>query len=51
MTTHTQRIKHEPTQLKFTILQQHLKHRSDDETLRHIIELAFKKYFPNGITQ
>jgi len=51
MTTHTQHIKHAATQLKFTILKQHLKHHSDDETMRHIIEMAFKKYFPNGIKQ
>jgi hypothetical protein len=45
------RITHKPTQLKLVVLKQHLQHRSDDETLRHIIELAFKKYFPNGIKQ
>lgn len=51
MTAISPRIAHKPTQLKFAVLREHLQLASEDETLRHIIELAFKKYFPNGIKQ
>lgn len=51
MNEYSPRITHKPTQLKFIVLKEHLKHHSDDDTLRHIIELAFKKYFPHGIKQ